>query len=111
MKYKQLYTVLEQHRLNTPGFQYDDRSGWRSYSQTYIDRLRPLWIIAEDPSTSRRYWITQEGPTMKITVGHMNKGGGNCGTIGSIRCATKTILAEKLQQLLCEKIVEKGYNI
>lgn len=105
MKYQQLYAVLEQRRLNTPGFQYNDRSGWRSYSPSYIDHCRPLWIIAEDPATNRRFWITQEGRSMQITVGKMDASGHNCGTIGTVHCSTKAILAEKLQLLFSEKSI------
>ena len=51
MKYKAVYDVLNERRQTTPGFCYDDRSGWRASPQTYMTIQRPLWIIAEDPDT------------------------------------------------------------
>lgn len=54
MKYKAVYDVLNERRQTTPGFCYDDRSGWRASPQTYMTIQCPLWIIAEDPATSRR---------------------------------------------------------
>ena len=50
MKYKKIYEVLEQRRSSSPDFRYSDYSGWRSYYRSYMDRQRPLWIVAEDPS-------------------------------------------------------------
>lgn len=103
MKYKALYNVLNERRLTVPGFCYTDRSGWRSFQQSYIDHYRPLWIIAEDPFTCRRFWITQEGSNMQITVGKMDKNGHNNGTIGTVNCNNKTILAEKLKNLFVQE--------
>ena len=69
MKYKKIYEVLEQRRSSSPDFRYSDYSGWRSYYRSYMDRQRPLWIVAEDPSAGRRLWITQERSQLSITVG------------------------------------------
>ena len=68
MKYKKIYEVLEQRRSSSPDFRYSDYSGWRSYYRSYMDRQRPLWIVAEDPSAGRRLWITQERSQLSITV-------------------------------------------
>ena len=61
MKYREIYAALAKRRMDVPGFRFSDYSGWRSPTQSYMTRQRPLWIVAEDPSLSRRLWITQEG--------------------------------------------------
>ena len=36
MKYKEVYLVLNQRKLDAPGFHYSDYSGWRAANQSYI---------------------------------------------------------------------------
>ena len=61
MKYREIYDVLEKQQIDVPGFRFSDYSGWRSPWQSYMTLQRPLWIVAEDPASSRRLWITQDG--------------------------------------------------
>lgn len=74
-------------------------SGWRSPTQSYMTRQRPLWIVAEDPALRRRLWITQDGKDLSITVGKMDQNGGNCGTVNRISCRNRTELAAELHRL------------
>ena len=69
MKYREIYDVLEKQQIDVPGFRFSDYSGWRSPWQSYMTLQRPLWIVAEDPASSRRLWITQDGRDLSITVG------------------------------------------
>ena len=99
MKYKKIYEVLEQRRSSSPGFRYSDYSGWRSYYRSYMDRQRPLWIVAEDPSAGRRLWITQERSQLSITICKMNSEGHNCGVSHRLPCKNRTELAATLRTL------------
>lgn len=111
MKYRKLYTFLEQRRKEVAGFRYTDRSGWRAANPTYIDMIRPLWIIAEDPATHRRFWVTHEGNVFKISICQMDEKGGNIGSSQTIRCASRTDQADTLQQLFMqESICSKEKN-
>ena len=66
MKYREIYDVLEKQQIDVPGFRFSDYSGWRSPWQSYMTLQRPLWIVAEDPASSRRLWITQDGRGLSI---------------------------------------------
>ena len=66
MKYREIYDVLEKQQIDVPGFRFSDYSGWRSPWQSYMTLQRPLWIVAEDPASSRRLWITQDGRDLSI---------------------------------------------
>lgn len=97
MKYKDLYAVLNKRRSMVAGFSYEDRSGWHVAKPDYIDRTRPLWIIAEDRVARKRIWIAQEGVGMGITVRAMDGDGQNCETLRRINCRSRKKLAELLQ--------------
>lgn len=99
MKYQKLYTFLDQRKREIPGFQYNDRSGWRVARPTYIDAIRPLWIIAEDLKTHRRFWISHEHNVFQISICQMDEKGSNIGPTHSIRCCSRTDLAETFQKL------------
>lgn len=68
MKYKEVYLVLNQRKLDAPGFHYSDYSGWRAANQSYMTRQRPLWIVAEDPAAGRRMWICHDGSALSVTI-------------------------------------------
>ena len=99
MKYREIYDVLEKQQIDVPGFRFSDYSGWRSPWQSYMTLQRPLWIVAEDPASSRHLWITQDGRALSITVGKMDQNGGNCGTVKRISCRNRTALAAELRRL------------
>ncbi|MDD4509370.1 MAG: hypothetical protein PHY23_00395 [Oscillospiraceae bacterium] len=100
MLYQKLYAVLRQRMLDSAGFQYTDRSGWRDCPQTYISHCHPLWIIAYDQSTCRRIWITQIGSDIKIIIARTDENGNNKETFFHWSCKRKTELAAKLHQVL-----------
>ena len=99
MKYKKIYEVLEQRRSSSPDFRYSDYSGWRSYYRSYMDRQRPLWIVAEDPSAGRRLWITQERSQLSITVGPMDHERRNHGHAHTISCRNQADMCATLYNL------------
>ena len=88
MKYKAVYDVLNERRQTTPGFCYHDRSGWRAYSQTYMTMQCPLWIIAEDAATGRRF---------SISIRRMDEQRRNYGPTYRITCENRTKLAQVLR--------------
>ena len=103
MKYKAIYSVLEKRGREVPGFRYDDRSCWRLARLTYIDRLHSLWIIAVDPATRRRIWITHDGGSdFRISFKSIDEQMNNYGPIRDIRCTSRMDLASKLQKLFSE---------
>ena len=103
MKYKALYSVLEKRMAEVSGFRYDDRSCWRLTRPTYVDRLHSLWIIAVDPATGRRFWITHDGGSdFRISFRSIDEQMNNYGPTRDIRCTSRKDLAGKLQQLFSE---------
>lgn len=74
-------------------------SGWRSYYRSYMDRQRPLWIVAEDPSAGRRLWITQERSQLSITVGPMDHERRNHGHAHTISCRNQADMCATLYKL------------
>ena len=66
MKYREVYLALNQRKLDAPGFHYSDYSGWQAANQSYMTRQRPLWIVAEDPASSRRMWICHDGSVLSV---------------------------------------------
>lgn len=103
MKYKAVYDVLNERRQTSPGFCYDDRSGWRASPQTYMTMQRPLWIIAEDTATGRRLWITQEGTRFGIAIQRMDAQKHNYGPTCHLICENRTKLAQVLRYQLESK--------
>lgn len=103
MKYKALYSVLEKRIAEVSGFQYDDRSCWHLTCPTYVDRLHSLWIIAVDPATRRRIWITHDGGSdFRISFKSIDEQMNNYGPIRDIRCTSRMDLVSKLQKLFSE---------
>ncbi len=69
MKYRRIYQTLEQYGAKIAY----DGSGWRYAErfQTYIQRTRPLWIVAEAPARGRRIWISHESGRFFVTTADM----------------------------------------
>ena len=69
MKYKRIYQVLEWYgaRITCEG------SGWRHTgpTRTYIDQVRPLWIVAEAEKAGLRLWICHEAGRLSVTTADM----------------------------------------
>lgn len=99
MKYRKVYKALERRWQTAPGFRFSDFSGWRQPKQSHSTRFRPLWIVAEDRSTMRRIWITQEGHDLNITYIAMDDQGRNYGDAQQIRCSNQTYMAKALNDL------------
>ena len=69
MKYKRIYQVLEQHGANIAY----ENSGWRYAGrfQTYIQRTRPLWIVAESKKRNLRLWVCHDAGCLSVTTADM----------------------------------------
>ena len=69
MKYKRIYETLERYGAR---ISYDD-SGWRRAGrfQTYIDRIRPLWIVAEAKKQGLRLWVCHDAGRLSVTTADM----------------------------------------
>ena len=69
MKYGRIYQTLERYGAR---ISYDG-SGWRyaGQFQTYIQRTRPLWIVAEAPARGLRIWISHEAGRFSVTAADM----------------------------------------
>lgn len=70
MKYKRIYQVLEQHGANIAY----ENSGWRYAGrfQTYIQRTRPLWIVAESKKRNLRLWVCHDAGCLSVTTADMS---------------------------------------
>lgn len=69
MKYRRIYQTLEQYGAK---ISYDG-SGWRhtGLTRTYIDQVRPLWIVAEAKNAGLRLWICHDAGCLSVTVADM----------------------------------------
>ena len=67
MKYKAIYKVLVDAHIHNR----TDLSGWRSARPSYIDRQRPLWIVAESKERGLRIWICHEFGKLSITTANL----------------------------------------
>ena len=69
MKYKRIYQALEWYgaRITYEG------SGWRHTGppRTYIDQVRPLWIVAEAEKAGLRLWVCHEAGRLSVTTADM----------------------------------------
>lgn len=72
MKYPGIYAALNERRTKIPSLRISDYSGWRAAQQTFITRLRPLWIVVEDPDINKRIWITQDGRDLSISIAQLD---------------------------------------
>lgn len=107
MKYRELYKVLQHRTLHSPGFSYNDRSGWRVNPPTYIQLVNPLAVIAVDKVLRYRFWINHSGRVLSISYCRINQLGANTGNTWNIRCSTKKELAVQLEKLFLELETDK----
>ena len=69
MKYRRIYQTLEQYGAKITY----DGSGWRHTgpTSTHIDRIRPLWIVAEAEKAGLRLWVCHEAGRLSVTTADM----------------------------------------
>ena len=69
MKYRRIYQALEQCGAKITY----DGSGRRHTgpASTLIDRIRPLWIVAEAEKAGLRLWVCHEAGRLSVTTADM----------------------------------------
>ena len=69
MKYRRIYQALEQYGVKITY----DGSGWRHTgpTSTHIDRIRPLWIVAEAEKARLRLWICHVAGRLSVTTANL----------------------------------------
>lgn len=69
MKYRRIYQTLDKHHAR---ISYDG-SGWRyaGGGQTYIQRERPLWIVAEAEKCGLRLWVCHNAGRLSVTTANL----------------------------------------
>ena len=69
MKYRRIYQTLEQYGTKITY----DGSGWRHTgpTSTHIDRIRPLWIVAEAEKARLRLWICHVAGRLSVTTANL----------------------------------------
>jgi len=67
-KYKEIYKLLFVADLD----EISDHSNWHKSNQDYVDKNRPLWIIAESKILNKRIWITQDFGSLQITTAQLD---------------------------------------
>lgn len=99
MKYREVYLALNQRKSDALGFHHSYYSGWQAANQSYMTLQRPLWIVAEDPASSRRMWICHDGSALSVTICKMNSEGHSCGPSHRFPCKNRMELAATLRTL------------
>lgn len=63
-KYKEIYKLLFKADLD----EISDHSTWYKENPDYIDKERPLWIIAESKILNLRIWICKDFGNLEIST-------------------------------------------
>lgn len=63
-KYKEIYKLLFTADLD----EVSDHSNWHKSNPDYVEKNRPLWIIAESKILNKRIWITQDFGNLEIAT-------------------------------------------
>lgn len=93
MKFKKIYDALQE-----AGVSYSDHSTWREAKPSYIGRLRPLWIIAENRTGTKRIWIVKEYGKLRISIAQIIDGKNKNKYV--ISCRNQAEMAEQLREIL-----------
>lgn len=67
-RYKEIYRLLFTADLD----RVEDYSNWYKEKQDYIDRHRPLWIVAESKILNKRIWITDEWGNLGVDTAQLD---------------------------------------
>ncbi len=67
-KYKEIYKLLFTADLD----EVSDHSTWYKLNPDYVDKNRPLWIIAESKILNKRIWITQDFGSLQISTAQLD---------------------------------------
>lgn len=55
-RFKEIYKLLFTADLD----EISDHSNWHKINPSYVEKNRPLWIIAESKILNKRIWITKD---------------------------------------------------
>ncbi len=67
-RFKEIYKLLFTADLDT----ISDHSTWYKTNPDYVDKNRPLWIIAESSILNKRIWIYQDFGTLGIDTARLD---------------------------------------
>lgn len=66
--YREIYKILFLADLD----EVSDHSNWYKPNPDYVDKNRPLWIIAESKILNKRIWITQDFGSLQISTAQLD---------------------------------------
>lgn len=67
-KYREIYEIL----FNADLDEVSDHSTWFKSNQDWVDKNRPLWIIAESRIINKRIWVCQDFGKLEVTTATLN---------------------------------------
>lgn len=67
-RYKEIYRLLFTADLD----EVSDHSNWQKKNPGYVEKNRPLWIIAESTILNKRIWITEDFGELEIATATLN---------------------------------------
>lgn len=67
-RYREIYKILFSAELD----EVSDHSNWYKSNPGYVEKNRPLWIIAESKILNKRIWVTQDFGDLQISTAQLN---------------------------------------
>lgn len=67
-RYKEIYKLLFTADLDTVS----DYSNWHKENKDYVEKKRPLWIVAESKILNKRIWITDDWGRLGIDTAQLD---------------------------------------
>ena len=67
-RYKEIYKLLFTADLD----EISDHSNWSKSNPGYVEKNRPLWVIAESRILNKRIWITEDFGELEIATATLN---------------------------------------
>lgn len=67
-RFKEIYKLLFTADLD----EISDHSNWYKKNPGYVEKNRPLWIIAESKILNKRIWITKEFGELEISTAQLD---------------------------------------
>lgn len=98
-RYKEIYKLLFTSDLD----EISDHSNWQKKNPGYIEKNRPLWIIAESTILNKRIWITEDFGKLEVATATLNLDVKTQEYSESFRykpCKTQKEMSEYLKMLL-----------
>lgn len=67
-RFKEIYKLLFTADLD----EISDHSNWHRPNPSYVEKNRPLWIIAESKILNKRIWITKDFGELEISTAQLD---------------------------------------